>query len=176
MPKVGIVTFHRSTNFGSYLQTYGLYRKIADLGCECEVIDYRCPAIEAREGLENKINGPKDLAKRLLLGPGINRKKRALGAFANENMSFSRPFFPKIYPRLPMSMTSSLPVPILSGAGTLPKMIVLTSLILLGKKPRRLRSHLPWVATRSVPMMQKSGDFLATWTVSQSGRMVPLTG
>lgn len=95
MPKVGIVTFHRSTNFGSYLQTYGLYRKIADLGCECEVIDYRCPAIEAREGLENKINGPKDLAKRLLLGPGINRKKRALGAFANENMSFSRPFFPE---------------------------------------------------------------------------------
>ncbi len=95
MPKVGIVTFHRSTNFGSYLQTYGLYRKIADLGCVCEVIDYRCPAIEAREGLENKINGPKDLAKRLLLGPGINRKKCALDAFSAENMAFSRSYFPE---------------------------------------------------------------------------------
>lgn len=95
MSKVGIVTFHRSTNFGSYLQTYGLYRKIADLGCDCEVIDYRCSAIEAREGLENKINGPKDLAKRLLLGPGINRKKRALDAFASENMAFSHPYYPE---------------------------------------------------------------------------------
>lgn len=64
MTKVGLLTFHRSTNFGSYLQAYALYHKICYLGCDCEVIDYRCPAIERREGLAAKIHGPRDLAKK----------------------------------------------------------------------------------------------------------------
>ena len=94
MPKVGLVTFHRSTNFGSYLQAYALYRKICDLGCNCDVIDYRCPAVEAREGLAVKIHGPRDLAKRVLFGPALDRKKRALDEFATKNMTFSRPLGP----------------------------------------------------------------------------------
>ena len=42
MGKVGIITFHRTTNFGSLLQTYGLYKKIELLGKTPEIIDYRC--------------------------------------------------------------------------------------------------------------------------------------
>ncbi len=95
MPKVGIVTFHRSTNFGSYLQAYALYRKICDLGCDCEIIDYRCPAIEQREGLASRIRGPKDLARKLVYGPAIERKSRALGEFAKENITLSRPYTPE---------------------------------------------------------------------------------
>ena len=47
--KIGILTFHDTSNFGSYLQTYGLYKKIKDLGYSCEVIDYQCNSIIERE-------------------------------------------------------------------------------------------------------------------------------
>lgn len=43
---IGLLTFHNSNNFGSLLQTYGLYRKVTELGFDCEVIDYRCDAHE----------------------------------------------------------------------------------------------------------------------------------
>lgn len=47
--KIGLITFHDTTNFGSLLQTYGLYRGIENLGYECEVIDYQCKSICDRE-------------------------------------------------------------------------------------------------------------------------------
>ena len=47
--KVGLLTFHDTSNFGSLLQTYGLYKKVNDLGYECEVIDYQCENIVKRE-------------------------------------------------------------------------------------------------------------------------------
>ena len=45
----GILTYHHTTNFGSLLQTYALFKKVTELGFECEVIDYRNKAVEARE-------------------------------------------------------------------------------------------------------------------------------
>lgn len=47
--KIGLITFHNTTNFGSLLQTYGLYKKIEDLGYDVEVIDYTCSKIKERE-------------------------------------------------------------------------------------------------------------------------------
>lgn len=47
--KIGLITFHDTTNFGSLLQTYGLYKCIENLGFECEVIDYQCKSICDRE-------------------------------------------------------------------------------------------------------------------------------
>lgn len=47
--KVGILTFHDTTNFGSLLQTYALYKKLKDLNFTCEVIDYKCDEIVKRE-------------------------------------------------------------------------------------------------------------------------------
>lgn len=41
MGKVGIITFHRTTNFGSVLQTYGLYKKIELLGETPEIIELK---------------------------------------------------------------------------------------------------------------------------------------
>jgi len=95
MNRIGLLTFHRTTNFGSCLQTYGLYKKIVDLGYECEIIDYRCPAIEEREKLENQgIKSLKAVAKFVLLQPAINRKARALADFTNENMRVSHAYTP----------------------------------------------------------------------------------
>lgn len=40
---IGIITMHRPISFGSSLQAYALQRKIQDLGCDCEIIDYQYP-------------------------------------------------------------------------------------------------------------------------------------
>lgn len=46
---IGLLTFQDTNNFGSYLQTYGLYKKVVDLGYDCEIIDYKCPALVRKE-------------------------------------------------------------------------------------------------------------------------------
>jgi hypothetical protein len=43
--KLGILTFHCADNYGAVLQAYALQNKLAELGTECEVIDYQCPYI-----------------------------------------------------------------------------------------------------------------------------------
>lgn len=44
--KVGILTFHNAINYGAVLQAYALQQTVVALGAECEIIDYRCPAVE----------------------------------------------------------------------------------------------------------------------------------
>lgn len=54
--KVGILTFHDTNNFGSWLQTYALLKKISSLGINAEIVDYQCEEIIKREKLTwNKI-------------------------------------------------------------------------------------------------------------------------
>lgn len=43
MTKVGVLTMNRVINYGSILQTYATQRILENLGCECEIIDYRYP-------------------------------------------------------------------------------------------------------------------------------------
>lgn len=45
MKKVGIITFHATTNFGATLQCYSLYQFITKQGFEVEVIDYQPPKL-----------------------------------------------------------------------------------------------------------------------------------
>lgn len=39
--KTGILTFHRTTNYGAALQAYALKKKLTDMGVQAEIIDYR---------------------------------------------------------------------------------------------------------------------------------------
>ena len=39
--KTGILTFHRTTNYGAALQAYALQKKLTDIGVQAEIIDYR---------------------------------------------------------------------------------------------------------------------------------------
>ena len=39
--RTGILTFHRTTNYGAALQAYALQKKLTDMGVQAEVIDYR---------------------------------------------------------------------------------------------------------------------------------------
>lgn len=93
MGKIGIITFHRTTNFGSLLQTYGLYKKIELLGKTPEIIDYRCDEIESREELNNQFKFTvRELAKRMLFYPTIKRKAEKLNDFL-ERSSNDNPIY-----------------------------------------------------------------------------------
>lgn len=95
--KIGILTFHRTENFGSLLQTYGLYRAINKLGYDCEIIDYRCPGIEKREGLQETKEkfSIKRIGKDILLYPNLRKKKENFAVFARNNMKCSIPYYPE---------------------------------------------------------------------------------
>lgn len=93
---IGILTFHRTTNFGSILQTYGLYKKIIDLGYNAQIIDYRCPAIEKRENLSPNYSlyNIRDVYLKFFVQPYYEKKAKSLATFTEKNMKISNPIFP----------------------------------------------------------------------------------
>ena len=74
--KIGLLTFQRTTNFGSFLQMYALYKCVCNLGFDCEVIDYACKTIEERELPVNKPQSMKvkEIIGFLLFEPRIRKK------------------------------------------------------------------------------------------------------
>lgn len=48
-PKIGILTFHETNNYGSWLQTYALFRFLKGEKYKVEIIDYKCKNIIERE-------------------------------------------------------------------------------------------------------------------------------
>ena len=83
MKKIGLITFHDTTNFGSFLQTFGLYKAINDMGYTCKVLDYKCEAINNTElPLKKPVSFTlRNIVKFILFEP-IKRKKYI--AFKNE--------------------------------------------------------------------------------------------
>ena len=79
MSKVGVLTFHRASNYGAVLQTWALQRALLASGVEAEVIDYRSPFIEAHytpTGWKTLLN-PR-LAGIALLRNGYMRDRRSI--------------------------------------------------------------------------------------------------
>ena len=87
--KVGLITFHDTNNFGSYLQTYGLSRAIEDLGYECEIIDYQCESIVTREIPKPFLFtlNPKQIIIELLFNIRKRTKYKKLKQFLQDNAS-----------------------------------------------------------------------------------------
>ena len=95
MMKIGLITFHDTNNFGSYLQTYGLYKKIVDLGYNCEIIDYQCNAIINREQFGDfkfSLN-PKNILKDLLVNRVLRRKYRQLMSWLLSHSRISKKYY-----------------------------------------------------------------------------------
>ena len=76
--RTGILTFHRSRNYGAVLQAYALCSVLNDLGIETDIIDYKCDKIEENLKLwnpkENKIKAILRFAFRY-------RKKKVFDSF-----------------------------------------------------------------------------------------------
>lgn len=89
--KIGLITFHDTTNFGSLLQTYGLYKKVQELGYEIDVVDYQCESIVRREVPQpfSLFQSPRGIIKDILIETVNRRKYKALSKFLHENMTLS---------------------------------------------------------------------------------------
>ena len=89
---IGIITFHDTNNFGSYLQTYGLYKKIIDLGYKCDIINYQCKAITEREDIRNRkfLMNPRNLLKEIFVNRILRNKYKELYGWLTSNAKISR--------------------------------------------------------------------------------------
>lgn len=90
--KIGLLTFHDTNNFGSYLQTYGLYKKVVDLGYDCEIIDYKCKAIIEREhiGKRKLPLTPRAILKDFFIDRVIRKKYAQLFEWLTTNAKLSK--------------------------------------------------------------------------------------
>lgn len=66
--KIGILTYHDTTNYGAALQAYALEKKIQKLGYDVEIVDYKCEAITNRYKIKKlgEIKNVKELVKTIL--------------------------------------------------------------------------------------------------------------
>ena len=79
MKKVATLSFQNAYNYGAVFQVTALQHIIESLGADCDIIDYRCPAIDAQYNFKPlKINSSifKALRSNLVLLPFINEKKK----------------------------------------------------------------------------------------------------
>ena len=89
--KVGILTFHNAINYGAVLQAYALQQTVVALGAECEIIDYRCPAVEKqyrRKKIKECANW-KVYVNDILSLHRLDKKKEAFRKFQFQNLILS---------------------------------------------------------------------------------------
>lgn len=94
--KVGILTYHDTKNFGSWLQAYALQKKCIDLGYDAEIIDYHCPAIEKRECPQPypRTLSPKAWLKDFLYVRPFRRTYKEMKCYAQRYFNLSKEYNP----------------------------------------------------------------------------------
>ncbi len=89
--KIGILTFHATTNYGAVLQSFSLEKKIIELGYNCEIINYHS-YIEYKELIKfPRLNKPiipymKDIKAYLL----YRKKRLKVKEFIKQNIILSK--------------------------------------------------------------------------------------
>lgn len=95
--KIGILTFHNTTNYGALLQAYALQKVISKrYQCQCEIINYYCKKIQSRE-LPIKPHLTGDIKKyitKLLIYNGKKTKKKRMRSF-EDKMLISEKYTPQ---------------------------------------------------------------------------------
>ncbi|WP_026666024.1 polysaccharide pyruvyl transferase family protein [Butyrivibrio sp. FC2001] len=85
---VYLVTFHNALNYGAVLQCVALYKAINRMA-NCQIIDYRSPAIERRYKIFRKGAPFKDILKSALLLNNTRKKRRQFEEFILGNASLT---------------------------------------------------------------------------------------
>ena len=88
MRPIGILTFHRASNYGAVLQAYALQKVISDMGRDAVIVDYRCRTVEEGHrpwGLFKRHKFPVVLLRCLV----ALKKDRIFGAFRSGRLRLS---------------------------------------------------------------------------------------
>jgi hypothetical protein len=97
MKKIGVLTFHRSLNYGAVFQTYALNKILNNKGYIAEVIDYYSHDVysfdykgifEFEENEKNYLK-PLKIVKRLIMLPKTTKKASRFKKFVNNNIKLS---------------------------------------------------------------------------------------
>lgn len=88
--RIGILTFHNTTNYGAIFQTFALQKYVNEQGVKCDVIDYNNNTLMNRYNI-NPFHSKnlKEFAKKSLLYRDNKRLKKAFLSFTEENISMS---------------------------------------------------------------------------------------
>lgn len=90
MKPIGILTFHRASNYGAVLQAYALTQAFSACGKEALIVDYRCPTVEEGHrpwGLFKRHKFPVVLFRCCV----AIKKDRLFGAFRARRLKLSAP-------------------------------------------------------------------------------------
>lgn len=88
MNEIALITFHDTTNFGALLQTFGLYKKLNDMGYDCSILDYQC-ANQLKNEIPAKFAfslSPRKLAHEMVIMSKKRRKYALMQRFSKTNM------------------------------------------------------------------------------------------
>lgn len=88
MRSIGLITYHHTTNFGSLLQTYALYKTVTQMGYNCKVIDYRNDAVEKREFIKHiyQCKDLRELKEHIKYARFKKRKAKVFAEFLKTNL------------------------------------------------------------------------------------------
>lgn len=97
MNRIGLLTYQYTTNFGSLLQAYGLYKTVKALGYDCEVIDYHNETIDKREKpiRLKECTSLKPLFRYVVREGAKRKKEHEFQNFLREDMSLSQKLYTK---------------------------------------------------------------------------------
>lgn len=73
MPKTGIITFHRSYNCGSMLESYAIQRYLSKIGIENEIIDFSNIGQRKLYAIFFECNSIKNIIKNMLVVHACNK-------------------------------------------------------------------------------------------------------
>ena len=96
---IGILTFHRATNYGALLQAYALQKVIENMGHDVKIVDYRCGGVGqlflSLEGPNFKVRFHRFLYNCLLLiqYPFRLRRRKVYTTFTDKYMKLSEANF-----------------------------------------------------------------------------------
>lgn len=89
--KIGILTYYNAVNYGAVLQAYALQSVILNMGHDCEIINYPCPAVEKqyRRKKFSECKHLKTYIKDIISLHRIDNKKAAFKEFRDTYMHLS---------------------------------------------------------------------------------------
>lgn len=89
---VGIVTYHRASNYGAVFQSYALTKYINEIGHNCETIDYRSKYLEKIYGACPTVRGVsiKEAISQIINTPIRIARKKQYSSFRNQYVPLSK--------------------------------------------------------------------------------------